>query len=230
MYLIYVSAKQQDSKATNLPQQQTEHDLQPVMLALTRSNTSYFLREAATKSIDNPKPDGFTDVERLFVRLRECKEDEDDDALSTAGKADAAEAETQLAVALATIYFCKGRIVPQRQDFTSYIRERSRLADKLIIAGYTDDDCSMSQSEFIAISRAAHVREVLTKEGIDIPIVAIARPKCCFADKAKWSRRAEVIALFTGPSGPDSEEHDQPASSPSSSTRQSAGLACERWQ
>ncbi len=199
MYLIYVSAKQEDQKSDVQPQQYTDHDLQPIMLALTRNQSNYFLREADTKSIDNPKPEKFADIERLFVRLRKCDDDTPKDSAKPDDEveADSSNEEAQLAVALATVYFGKGGTEPLQEDFASYVRSRSRLADKLIVAGYTDDDCSMTKSEFLALSRAMSVRDLFLQEGIEIPVVAIARPKCCFAGKPKWSRRVEVTALFT---------------------------------
>ena len=108
------------------------------------------------------------------------------------------EGKFQLAVSLATIYFAQGFTTPAIIDYIHHIRERSRLADRLIVVGYTDPECKFSDSEFIAFKRAEAVKQTLVAGMVDVPISTIARPLCRFAHTYSACRRVEVIAIYTG--------------------------------
>lgn len=199
MYLIYVSAKEQNSgKAqANMPEQ----DLQPIMLAISCDKHRYFLRESDSKHIKTSKPKGYESVDRIFVNLRCADDDEDQEGHhpSDEGLQESMEAgKAQLAVALATIFFGRGKAAPLREDFVDHVRERSRLADRLVIAGYTDSKCSMGRSELLGMERGLSVHQALQEGGVSVPMVVVSRPACAQGKTDTVSRRVEITALFRG--------------------------------
>ena len=236
MLLIYVSAKGDgEENQEGLPGK----DLQPVMLALTYKGDEYILREASSHGIASSKPPDFKSIKRLFVSKEpfadkdapkesvdesdEAEPEDDDRVLEESAK------NAQMAVALATIVFRAGECQPIEVDYIDHIKKRIKLADKLVVAGYTDSECSMAESEDLALRRAVAVRDTLLEGNIDLPIVAIARPKCCYGATHELSRRVEITALFFGSSGPPEmsleEEHSfDEGDKPKGSTNKSAHL------
>ena len=204
MYLIYVTAKDGKSPTKDNDDGLPEVDLQPIMLAISKPNLEYILREADSKEIEVDKPKGHDKIERIFVRLRSCDDegtegvgydDEPNEAKSFEESIE--EGDAQMAIALATIYFGRGKTEPYKVDYLDHVRTRTRLADKIVVAGYADEDCTMEQSEEMCLRRALRVRETLVEDGgIEVPIVAVSRPKCCYAEKDSLARRVEVTALF----------------------------------
>lgn len=237
MLLIYVSAKDDNQENDgSLPGK----DLQPVMLALTYKGDEYILREASSHGIASSKPPEFKSVKRLFVskepfpdekgkpeeskEKEEAPDEDDEDALLEENAKNA-----QMAVALATIVFRAGECQPIEVDYVEHVKKRIKLADKLVVAGYTDPECTMAESESLGLRRAIAVRDTLLAGNIDLPIVAISRPKCCYAGDHELSRRVEITALFFGSSGPPEDSLDEQHSfeegdEPKGSTNKSAQL------
>ena len=212
MLLIYVSAKDENEENhESLPRK----DLQPVMLALTYMGEEYILRDAHSQGIASSRPPGFESIKRLFVssenmsgkekggEKNEISEEgdlagmEDDDRLLDKNAKNA-----QMAVALATIAFRAGESEPAEVDYVEHVKKRIKLADKLVVAGYTDSECTMAESENLALRRAVAVRDTLLEGNVDLPIVAVSRPHCCYAGDEVQSRRVEITALFYGQNGP----------------------------
>lgn len=201
MYLIFISAKDQDGPDDS-NEDRPEIDLQPIMLAVSKPNLEYILREADSRDIEVDKPEGHEDIERIFVKVRESKpgpDDKDGPGVDPKDFEQSIEAnEARMAVALATIYFGGGKTEPFRIDYVDHVKSRSRVADRIVVAGYSDPDCTMEQSEALCLGRALRIRETLAESGITAPIVAVSRPKCCYTEDDKRSRRVEVTALFDG--------------------------------
>lgn len=191
MYLIYVSARH-ERLDREPPSREMPQDLQPVMLALNCKKLEYLMREAKSRSRKIPKPEGCEDVDRIFVKLRrtECSEDcESLYEILEQGKA-------QLAIGLATVFFGKGSAEPVDRQFSRYVRDRSRVADRVLVTGYTDKNCTLAVSERIGMERARAVRRILEDDGLECPVVAISRASAAYATHARWSRRVEITALF----------------------------------
>ena len=220
MYLIYVCAKHPKNKlpeTAKLPQ-----DIEPLLLGVHCKKESYFLRDASTKKEDIPKPKGYEHVERIFVRLNQAEDDNDENGSSLCDAFE--EGEAQLAVALATVLFQKGKVEPTQQEFVEYVIARSRIADRLVIAGYTDKKCDLSTSEKIAHERATEVKRLLVENGLCIPVITISRPASSYAASAKYSRRVEITALFFSGnknfgSDDDSGSSPKPAPKPTKSKK-----------
>lgn len=197
MFLIYVSARKQGKKKFDpaiIPQ-----DLKPIVIGLHHEKRKSIIREFDTRDIELPMPRGYGKLERLFVKIREA------DAKHIPGGTIPPELErllqegtAQLAVALATTFFGKGKAKPQDRTFADYVIKRSRIADKILVVGYTDRDCSLAESEILALDRAEIVTEILQAAGLDIPVMVVSRPACLFAPTATLSRRVEVAALYRG--------------------------------
>ena len=194
MYLIYLTAN--PIGGSDIPRDELPRvDVQPLMLALTRHAREYILRDGETKGQDHDAPDGCEGVERVFVTLRESEEGCDrEEACASVDCNDA-----MIAVALATVFFGEGEAEPGNVDFVEHVKERTRLADKVVVAGYTDPDCSLGQSEALAMSRARAVRDSLVAGGLIVPVVAISRPLSCFSRNDSVARRVEVTALYGTP-------------------------------
>ena len=197
MYLILVMARTispaalKKRSAKKLP----EHDLKPVMIAINRSEPEYFVREHDSRRYGTRQDDSYADIPRVFCRLSEC----DGAAVKNGDPEDAvASGRSQMAVVLATVVVPPDATEPESDDFASYVADRSRLADRIVVAGYTDDSLSMRKSEILGLERARAVKRILVQNKIKAPITAIARPKCNYSRIKKLSHRVEVTALFFG--------------------------------
>lgn len=214
MYLIYVSARQKSSKKLKIDD--IPQDLQPIMLALNCDKTAYFLREADSREDKLPLPTGFKGAERIFVKVNEVSsmeelEEKGPSSEELEGALD--DGKAQLAVALATIFFDQGKTDTQDRNFCAYIRDRSRIADRIVVAGYTDRNCTLAESERISMRRAESIKRILAKEGLEAPVVTVSRPACAYAPTDQLSRRVEVAALFFSGSE-DNEGKKKPALPP----------------
>ncbi len=198
MYLIYVLAKTTSPKATKqgdidlLPDQ----DLKPVMVAINRCENEFFVREHDSRRAGAKQDDAYAHISRIFCRLREHEGEipkcEEDPASAVEG------GRAQLAVALATIFFKPNDSEPIAGDFVEHVMDRTRLADKIAIVGYTGDALSMRKSEVLGLERARTVRNMLKAGGVKCRMIAMARPKCNYAKRMRLSHRVEIVAIFLG--------------------------------
>ena len=197
MYLILVMAR--TISPTSLKKSEKKlpaHDLKPVLVAINRKEPEYFVREHDSRRSGTKQDAAYKDIPRVFCRLSECTgtcKKDSEDALA-GGRA-------QMAVFLATVVLPADAIEPEGDDFSQYVAERSRVADRIVVIGYTDDRLSMRKSEALALERARAVKRILEKNGIKAPITVVARPKCNYAKSRKLSNRVEVAALFFGSGG-----------------------------
>ncbi|MBF2735038.1 MAG: hypothetical protein ISN26_02975 [Betaproteobacteria bacterium AqS2] len=204
MNLIYVSDRRRAPRyATGARDQEApEHDIEPLLLALLHRARDFVLRDAGAAG-GRIKPKGATaGVARYSVEVgqaRRCLR-EAQRRCSTQLRRLIADGEVQVAVALATIYFDRGCGHPAEVDYIEHIVERSRLADKLVAVGYTDPACTPAASEDLAYRRALAVRRTL-RHDVDLPVVAIARPLCRYAETDEESRRVEVASLYEATAG-----------------------------
>ena len=129
-------------------------------------------------------------IPRLFCRLTPERKDVEE-GLFAGGRA-------QMAMFLATVVLPADSIEPEGDDFSQYVAGRSRVADRIVVSGYTDDRMSMRKSEALALKRARVVKRILEQNGVRAPFTAIARPKCNYARCRRLSHRVEVAALFSG--------------------------------
>ncbi|MCY4324725.1 MAG: hypothetical protein OXC81_01715 [Betaproteobacteria bacterium] len=213
MYLIFVMARTvspatlKKGSIKKLP----EHDLKPVMVAINRSDPEYFVREHDSRRSGTKQDKNYADIPRIFCKLSESGGslvDQDDPHKSMCdGKA-------QMAVVLATIVLPAKAAEPESDEFVKYVAQRSRLADRIVVAGYTDDRLSMRKSEILGLERARTVKRMLEEEQIKVPITAVARPKCNYSKLGKLSNRVEVTALFFSDVDSKQETEASPERSP----------------
>lgn len=198
MQLIYITdkdAEQRHYTARDRRQECPPNDIEPMLLALLRGGKDFILRDAGAPP--PPRRGSLAGVDRYSVAVDQARQQLRAQRQAAAAEVRdlAADGDVQVAVALATIYFSGGSAAPREVDYVAHIEERCRLADKLVLVGYTDPLCSMGDSEELAYRRACEVRTTLDA-AIDIPIVAIARPLCRYAPTDCASRRVEVACLY----------------------------------
>ena len=205
MYLIMVMARTiyPSTLGKRSQKELPEHDLKPVLVAINRKDPEYFVREHDSRRYGSRQDEAYRGIARVFCRLSECdnpaseKDDRQEDMVG--GRA-------QMAVCLATVVVPAAAIEPEGDDFVQYVADRSRLADRIVVVGYTGNKLSMKKSEILAIERARAVKAMLLRGGIKAPITAIARPKCNYSRLNKLSHRVEVTALFFSNSDAEKKE------------------------
>lgn len=102
-----------------------------------------------------------------------------------------------IATDLAVIYANKGEAKPEVVDYVPHIRDKSRLADKIIITGFTDPDIEPVAAEKLALARANEVKATLENElSDDISYFIASRPLSYFGKTDDDCRRVEVAALY----------------------------------
>lgn len=174
------------------------YDFQPALAGFTKPGTDCILREEDARDYEVVRFGGCENVAKMFVKpggngggpvpadlMKEFEEALD-------------EGDVRLTLSLARIYFGRGMSEPFAVDYVDHVLSRSRIADRIVVAGYTDDDCTMAESAVLGMRRAHRVRRTLVNGGADVQVFTVSRPKSGFAPDERYSRRVEVSAVFGG--------------------------------
>lgn len=224
MIVCYTSTHACSPKDYRLPSRKhlPPQDVKPLVASLVSDVPECFMRDHDTRSIRVRHSGNLSGVRRMFVNMRRV---EPETAHDSKMWLDDERGQAFLVVGLCTIYLDKGSEGPGIDDFSKEIVSRTRLADQVIVAGYTADDLSMHHSEVLALKRARCVRTILEGAGLRVPVSTVSRPKCCFPLKTELCHRVEITSVHHGvgvpkitkflcPGTPEVEfdEHDQKVS------------------
>ncbi len=198
MFILHFTATDAIPLGTESASGPARYDFQPPVAGLTKPGTEFVLREEDVRDIEVFGYDGAQGVFKVFLPDRGSKRRSAPRELARDFEEALDEGDVRLALSLVKIYFAKGMSEPFAVDYVDHVLSRTRIADRIVVAGYTDGDCTMAESVALGLRRAYTIRKTLVRGGTDVPVFAVARPKSGFAPDERYSRRVEVSAVFGG--------------------------------
>lgn len=198
MFILHFTAKDAGPPGTESASGAPAYDFQPAVAGFTKPGLECVLREEDARDIKVLDYDGVNGVIKVFLPDRGSKGCAAPENLAKEFEEALDEGDVRLALSLVRIYFGRGMSEPFAVDYVDHVLSRSRIADRIVVAGYTDDDCTMAESAVLGMRRAHRVRRTLVNGGAEMQVFTVSRPKSGFAPDERYSRRVEVSAVFGG--------------------------------